>query len=95
MKLHQLPPTILASVLAVQRVVPGARFEPLILGGCDITLPVKRGGVERARIETAEPDPASGDRGVWLHMRDLPFGKCRLTSAQAVADKIKAVIEGL
>lgn len=94
MKLQQLPQHILACVLAVQRLYPQTRPTPRLDGSVYLEIPHPAGGVARAEISPAKTLDSDGDRPVWLQMQGLPFGEIKLVGSQAVAARIKAVIDG-
>lgn len=92
MKLTQLPRPVLACVLAIQNLYPQARPTPRLDGSVYLEIPHSAGGVTRAEIAPADLD-ANGERPVWLSMQGVPFGQIKLIGSQAVANRIKSVIE--
>lgn len=92
MKLTGLPGPILACVLALRNIYPAARATPRLDGSVYLEIPHPAGGVVSAEIEPAQLD-TFGERGLLLSMRALPFGQVRLLGSQAVASRIRAVIE--
>lgn len=92
MKLHHLPAPVLACVLSVQRLYPATRAAPCLDGSVHLEIPHPAGGFLCVEIGPADLD-SNGQRPVWLAMLGLPFGKIKLIGSQAVAVRIKTMID--